>query len=328
MENPKQEDRPMELGATDMEIEQVDQDPSLTEDGSEETPIENANVQEITSDHDDIDAEVSKLIRYKKEESARLYQKYIMAGEEEKADLAFQKMRKYGAQLLTLSGKLVSPAINPVKKEIGLRLTQNDIPKFQLTSWPDIPFPGEKCYESVEHFLRSFEKVIYSAALDIQEVWRRYLPVSLAFDHDDWVEKDLKRCDTWTSARIVFTNKFLTDNARTDAMHRLFTMTMNKHESISSYMTRFLSTCIEAGANKNDPMVAARFKASFSEPVLEKCKTAFVLKENKNVPWTVERAAEIARNLLGDCGIGVLFLSINKSNKISRKIDESLEPLY
>ncbi|KAG0731997.1 hypothetical protein G6F24_018981 [Rhizopus arrhizus] len=68
-----------------------------------------------------------------------------MAGEEEKADLAFQKMRKYGAQLLTLSGKLVSPAINPVKKEIGLRLTQNDIPKFQLTSWPDIPFPGEKC---------------------------------------------------------------------------------------------------------------------------------------------------------------------------------------
>ncbi|KAG1028400.1 hypothetical protein G6F43_014050 [Rhizopus delemar] len=111
---------------------------------------------------------------------------------------------------------------------------------------------------------------MYSAALDIQEVWRRYLPVSLAFDHDDCVEKDLKRCDTWTSARIVFTNKFLTDNARTDAMHRLFTMTMNKHESISSYMTRFLSTCIEAGANKNDPMVAARFKASFSEPVLEK----------------------------------------------------------
>ncbi|KAG1387032.1 hypothetical protein G6F58_013722 [Rhizopus delemar] len=65
MENPKQEDRPMELGATDMEIEQVDQDPSLTEDGSEETPIENANLQEITSDHDDIDAEVSKLIRRK-----------------------------------------------------------------------------------------------------------------------------------------------------------------------------------------------------------------------------------------------------------------------
>ncbi|KAG0923930.1 hypothetical protein G6F63_013929 [Rhizopus arrhizus] len=179
-------------------------------------------------------------------------------------------MRKYGAQLLALSGKLVSPVTTTVKKEIGLRLTQNDIPKFQLSSWPDIPFPGEKCYESVEHFLRSFEKVIYSAALDIQEVWRRYLPVSLAFDHDDWIEKELKRCDTWNTARIVFTNKFLTDNARTDAMHRLFTMTMNKNESVSSYMTRFLSTCTEAGANKNDPMVAARFKASFSEPVLEK----------------------------------------------------------
>ncbi|KAG1139120.1 hypothetical protein G6F37_013211 [Rhizopus arrhizus] len=207
---------------------------AVTEDGSEVTPKINANAHEITSDHDDIDAEVSKLIRYKKEESARLYQKHIMAGEEEQADLAFKKMRKYGAQLLALSGKLVSPVITPVKKEIGLRLTQNDIPKFQLSSWPDIPFPGEKCYESVEHFLRSFEKVIYSAALDIQEVWRRYLPVSLAFDHDDWIEKELKRCDTWNTARIVFTNKFLTDNARTDAMHRLFTMTMNKNESVSS----------------------------------------------------------------------------------------------
>ncbi|KAG0921381.1 hypothetical protein G6F57_023601 [Rhizopus arrhizus] len=65
-----------------------------------------------------------------------------MAGEEEQADMAFKKMRKYGAQLLALSGKLVSPVITPVKKEIGLRLTQNDIPKFQLSSWPDVPFPG------------------------------------------------------------------------------------------------------------------------------------------------------------------------------------------
>ncbi|KAG1440211.1 hypothetical protein G6F57_019104 [Rhizopus arrhizus] len=169
MESPKQEDRPMEHDPSDMEIEQASQDPSLTEDGSEVTPTINANAHEDINDHDDIDAEVSKLIRYKKEESARLYQKHIMAGEEEQADLAFKKMRKYGAQLLALSGKLVSPVITPVKKEIGLRLTQNDIPKFQLSSWPDIPFPGEKCYESVEHFLRSFEKVIYSAALDIQE---------------------------------------------------------------------------------------------------------------------------------------------------------------
>ncbi|KAG1018313.1 hypothetical protein G6F43_014395 [Rhizopus delemar] len=65
-----------------------------------------------------------------------------MAGEEEQADVAFQKMRKYGAQLLALSGKAASNTSAPVKKEVGLRLTQNDIPKFQLSSWPDVPFPG------------------------------------------------------------------------------------------------------------------------------------------------------------------------------------------
>ncbi|KAG1387381.1 hypothetical protein G6F60_014138 [Rhizopus arrhizus] len=74
MESPKQEDRPMEHDPSDMEIEQTSQDPSLTEDGSEVTPTINANAHEDINDHDDIDAEVSKLIRYKKEESARLYQ--------------------------------------------------------------------------------------------------------------------------------------------------------------------------------------------------------------------------------------------------------------
>ncbi|KAG1022440.1 hypothetical protein G6F43_014244 [Rhizopus delemar] len=104
MESPKQDNRPMEQDPSDMEIEQASQDPSLYEDGSEVTPKINANAHEITSDHDDIDAEVSKLLRYKKEESARLYQKHIMAGEEEQADLAFNKMRKYGAQRKLVCG--------------------------------------------------------------------------------------------------------------------------------------------------------------------------------------------------------------------------------
>ncbi|EIE87486.1 hypothetical protein G6F46_014528 [Rhizopus delemar] len=54
----------MEHDPSDMEIEQESQDPSTTEDGSEITPTINANAHEVTSGHDDIDAEVSKLIRY------------------------------------------------------------------------------------------------------------------------------------------------------------------------------------------------------------------------------------------------------------------------
>ncbi|CEJ05560.1 hypothetical protein RMCBS344292_19498 [Rhizopus microsporus] len=254
--------------------------------------------------HDDIDLAVIKLIREQKAQAAMDYRKFLLAGDHDKADMAFTLLRKFGAQLLDAMRK--APTGNPVpyaavvKREVGLRFTQKDIPKFQLTSWTDLPFPGERCYDTVEHFLRSFEKVIYSAALDIQEVWHRYLPVALAFDHDDWVEKDLKKCRSWSEARLAFVDKFLTEGEREDAVHLLFTMTMNKTESIAAYMTRFINKCTEAGVSKNDAMVANRFKASLTPEIVDKCKPVFLLKKDESKSWTVERVADIARGLMGD----------------------------
>jgi hypothetical protein len=58
----------------------------------------------------------------------------------------------------------------------GLCLSKQDFPKSQLKSSITKYFPKDKSYESVNHFLRSFEKVISSTGEDIESIWRRYVP--------------------------------------------------------------------------------------------------------------------------------------------------------
>ncbi|GAN11553.1 hypothetical protein MAM1_0688d11122 [Mucor ambiguus] len=45
----------------------------------------------------------------------------------------------------------------------GISLSKQDLPKFQLRSHATKYFPNEVTYDSVHHFLRSFEKVILSS---------------------------------------------------------------------------------------------------------------------------------------------------------------------
>jgi hypothetical protein len=67
----------------------------------------------------------------------------------------------------------------------GLRLSKQDLPKFQLKSSTTKYFPKDESYESVNHFLRSFEKVISSTGEDIESIWRRYVPLTLPYKLDN-----------------------------------------------------------------------------------------------------------------------------------------------
>ncbi|KAG1436772.1 hypothetical protein G6F56_013415 [Rhizopus delemar] len=93
---------------------------------------------------------------------------------------------------------------------VGLTLTRKDLPKYQLASSIRLPFPNDEAFDSEEHFLRTFEKVVYSAGMDIELVWDKYLPLCIHYDHDPWVETELKKCHDWKSARKCFLNKFTT----------------------------------------------------------------------------------------------------------------------
>ena len=69
------------------------------------------------------------------------------------------------------------PATNPTNAEnviqprVGLTLSRRDLPKFQLKTDSPRPFPSEEVFESAEHFLRAFEKILVSANMDIEKNW-------------------------------------------------------------------------------------------------------------------------------------------------------------
>lgn len=85
--------------------------------------------------------------------------------------------------------KNASSSNREAHSSIGLRLTPNDMPRFQIHG--DIQFPGKEAYDSVEHFLRAFEKVIYSSGLEIDSVWKRFIQRTLSMDYDIWMRNKL-----------------------------------------------------------------------------------------------------------------------------------------
>jgi hypothetical protein len=181
---------------------------------------------------------------------------------------------------------------------MGLTLTRKDLPKYQITTSMNKPFPKEDSYDSEEHFLRTFERIVYSAGLDIEYVWDRYLPLCIHYDHDMWIEADLKCCSSWSDARKCFTKKFETKHRARESTTLVFTMEMRGTESIPQYTARFIKAINDANLNVHDNMLAQRFLASLIKPVQMLAKIA--LHNRPDAELTIEEISKIAQEIFGD----------------------------
>ncbi|KAI7900039.1 uncharacterized protein BX663DRAFT_554484 [Cokeromyces recurvatus] len=95
----------------------------------------------------------------------------------------------------------------------GFAFSRKDLPKFQLATSLVRPFPNEEAFESVEHFLRTFEKVIESSGRQIELVWRTFFPLCLPNSEDAWYETNMRNTHSWVEARKVFKNGHSSKNA-------------------------------------------------------------------------------------------------------------------
>ena len=73
----------------------------------------------------------------------------------------------------------------------GISLSKRDLPMFQLRTSATKYFPKDQAYDSIHHFLRSFEKVILSSGQSVDDVWRRYIPLTIPYDLDLWLNQEL-----------------------------------------------------------------------------------------------------------------------------------------
>lgn len=107
---------------------------------------------------------------------------------------------KNSIRLFWLSNEKVSASVDMKIGKLmnigGLRLSKQDLPKFQLKSSATKYFSKDESYESINHFLRSFEKVISSSGKDIENIWKRYVPLTLPYKLDNWLNNEVLSCNT------------------------------------------------------------------------------------------------------------------------------------
>lgn len=113
----------------------------------------------------------------------------------------------------------------------GISLSKQDLPKFQLRSHATKCFPKEISYDSIHHFLRFFKKVISSSGKTIENVWRRYIPLTIPYDLDLWRNQNLLETKSWSAAKGKFTSKFSNAALRLDARREVQTATMRPGET-------------------------------------------------------------------------------------------------
>ena len=192
-----------------------------------------------------------------------------------------------------------SVMVNKKTRGESLALNRRDLPKFQLSSSAVKAFPNEEVFESVDHYLRTFESILNSSSLDLEMQWAKLLPLCMPNGERAWVDKTLLKCLSWAEAKTVFARRFGSAVITRRNTDLVFTMTMKVSESIMDYSCRFQQAVYNAGLQLDDPRVADRFMASLILPVQTAVRITLV-REQGGEAWTVDRITQVARDVLGD----------------------------
>ncbi|CEP12822.1 hypothetical protein [Parasitella parasitica] len=125
----------------------------------------------------------------------------------------------------------------------GIALSKKDSPKFQLKSTAVKYFPGEEAFDSVFHLLRNFEKVVGSAAQDVELMWRNYLPLTIPYEYDKWLKQQLVKCCTWREVGVELVKKFNNPLLRLNARSAVQSAAMQDGETVEGHNNRFSRSC-------------------------------------------------------------------------------------
>ncbi|KAI8995050.1 hypothetical protein BDB01DRAFT_872760 [Pilobolus umbonatus] len=204
----------------------------------------------------------------------------------------------------------------------GDRINPKDIPKFQLEGVTETYFKGEPQFVSVEHFLRTFEKVIESSGNYLDAVWRRHIPLALIYlalpyDYDAWLKSKLMHCNTWKKAKALFISKFGKNHGREEAIRKVYNSFMGSNETIEEYTNKFLKLLYDAGKSKSEVGMIEKYRTSLYEPCQTQMITVMEARKGLYDEWSINEIATIGRNIFRDKPIGSHFHEAPVKRKLS-----------
>ncbi|KAI8637736.1 hypothetical protein BD408DRAFT_406235 [Parasitella parasitica] len=202
----------------------------------------------------------------------------------------------------------------------GIRLNRNDLPKFQLKTSANKYFPKEENFDSVNHFLRSFEKVVSSSGEEIELVWKRYIPLTLHYDLDAWLNNELLACSSWTEAGTLFNKKF-GNNAvlKLQSRRQVFNAAMKIGETTEDYTTRFNKAVSEAGYADDNVTIGDAFLMGFPSGWQTQINTLLHCTFVDRDHWSIEEIHTAAVNIFGNQTASISFIN-NRTRESSSEV--------
>ncbi|KAF7720831.1 hypothetical protein EC973_005986 [Apophysomyces ossiformis] len=99
---------------------------------------------------------------------------------------------------------------------------------------------SKEVFDSVEHFLHTFQKVLKAIDVDLDQDWEKWLDVAIHHNYNPWFESNLANHNyTWKQAYKIFQQWFELPDHMIAVATEAYTMLMCKNETVMDYGTRF-----------------------------------------------------------------------------------------
>ena len=191
-------------------------------------------------------ASVDKTIRTFRDTNLGLIKVVATASTAEKRQEALSKLMKNKKTIVDLKDYAAGIFKESVSKQgaakarhESLALNCRNLPKFQLASSAVKAFPNEEVFESVDHYLRTFESFLNFSSLELETQWEKLLPLSMPNRERAWVDKTLLKCHTWSDAKATFARRFGFAAITRRNTDLVYTMIVKVSDSIMDYTCRF-----------------------------------------------------------------------------------------
>ena len=200
----------------------------------------------------------------------------------------------------------------------GISLSKRDLPMFQLRTSATKYFPKDQAYDSIHHFLRSFEKVILSSGQSVDDVWRRYIPLTIPYDLDLWLNQELLLAKSWQEAKDKFTKKFNNAALRLDARREVQGAAMRSGETTEEYYNRFARAVMEAGYSTEDTTLGDTFLLGFPAAWQIQINSVLCAQYPGTSDFTAGQIVTCALNVLNNQKCPISFVNQKKIGGHSR----------
>jgi hypothetical protein len=172
------------------------------------------------------------------------------------------------------------------------------IPVFQIQGLTQIN-NTHVIFDSVDAFIRAFEKVTNIGDIDLEKQWSKYLDYSMrGKDVDVWFSANMKNSGmNWTQAKKKLSEKFAFKDDPSAAILALASIKMKKNESIPKFGLRVQALSQQANWTDGPQLAVFCFRA-----LPEKMRSDVITSFNKNntdhsLPQTADEVLRIASKI-------------------------------